>query len=146
MTEKRKQQIATICLMLALFFSPLGVDALQLSLIELTGSLWKANLGMYCLALLFFILYIFFLHRKNQKLANLSLSLTLFCNPFGFDIIQFGLIQLTGTLLRANFVMYCIAISFFGLHFKLSGNNPITEIKLIMIGIYDSKIAKFFKK
>jgi len=49
----------------------------------------------------------------------LSLFLALFFNPFGFDAAQYSLILLTGSLWRANFVMYCIAASFFGLYIYL---------------------------
>jgi len=42
--------------------------------------------------------------------------LALFFNPFGFDAVQYGLILWTGSLWRANLVMYFIAASFFGLY------------------------------
>jgi hypothetical protein len=46
-------------------FNPFGFDAVQYSLILLTGSLWKANFVLYCIAGLFFGLYIYF--RKLSK-------------------------------------------------------------------------------
>jgi hypothetical protein len=55
--------------------------------------------------------------EKGQRLMlykDMSLFLALFFNPFGFDAVQYSLILLTGSLWRANFVMYCIAVSFFG--------------------------------
>jgi hypothetical protein len=55
--------------------------------------------------------------EKSQRLMlykDMSLFLALFFNPFGFDAAQYSLILLTGSLWRANFVMYCIAASFFG--------------------------------
>lgn len=63
------------------------------------------------------------------NLATWFMMLALFFNPFGFDIIQYQLIQTTGTLWRANFVMYVIAGLFLGLSifcrwfYNLSGNE-----------------------
>ena len=73
---------------------------------------------------------------RKQKLATLCLMIALFLNPFGFDAIQLSLIQLTGSLLRANFVMYCLAAFFFGLYFYFSGNNPVREIRDIVRNSY----------
>jgi hypothetical protein len=59
---------------------------------------------------------------------DLSLALCLFFNPFGFDVVQFYLIEITGNIWRANLIMYCIAGLFFGLYIYLSKvlkeNNP----------------------
>lgn len=55
---------------------------------------------------------------KSAFTENLSikfLMLAMFFNPFGFDIVQYQLISLTGDLWRANFVLYCLAVLFFGL-------------------------------
>jgi len=52
--------------MLALFFNPFGFDAVQYSLLLLTGSLWKANFVLYCIAGLFFGLYIWFTKRLSK--------------------------------------------------------------------------------
>jgi len=55
-----------MALMLALFFNPFGFDAVQYSLILLTGSLWRANFVLYCIAACFFGLYIYFTKRLNK--------------------------------------------------------------------------------
>jgi hypothetical protein len=60
-----QDNLSQVFLMLALFFNPFGFDAVQYSLILLTGSLWKANFVLYCIAGLFFGLYIYF--RKLSK-------------------------------------------------------------------------------
>ena len=57
--------ISQVCLMLALFFNPFGFDAVQYSLILWTGSLWKANFVLYCVAVVFFGFYYYF--RKKSK-------------------------------------------------------------------------------
>jgi hypothetical protein len=53
--------------------------------------------------------------KNKQKLATLFLMTAMFLNPMGFDVVQLTLIELTGSLLRANLVMYCLAVFFFGL-------------------------------
>jgi hypothetical protein len=55
--------------------------------------------------------------QKQSNLANWSMMIGLFFNPFGFDAVQFALIRLTGGLWYANFIMYCTAVLFFGLAF-----------------------------
>jgi hypothetical protein len=56
-----------IALMFALFFNPFGFDAVQYSLILLTGALWKANLILYCIAGFFFGVYIYFMKFLNKN-------------------------------------------------------------------------------
>lgn len=57
---------------------------------------------------------------KNLFTKNLSvkfLMLGMFFNPFGFDIVQYQLVCLTGNLWKANFILYFISGLFFGLSF-----------------------------
>lgn len=55
--------------MIALFFNPFGFDAVQYWLISQTGSLWRANLVMYGIAVLFYGLYTYYQYkaRKHDK-------------------------------------------------------------------------------
>ena len=69
----------------------------------------------------------------------------MFLNPLGFDAIQMILIRLTGSLLRANLVLYCLAVLFFGLYFFFSGVNPITEIRDIVRIVYEDKIKHYHR-
>lgn len=64
--ETLKYNLATICLMVAMFFNPFGFDIVQWWLVQQTGSLWKANAALYCIAGLFFRLSILF-RPKNKK-------------------------------------------------------------------------------
>lgn len=64
MQKSTRDRLATLSLVVATFLNPLGFDAVQLTMIRLTGSYWRANLSMYCLALFFFGLY-FYLSRSN---------------------------------------------------------------------------------
>jgi len=58
--------IATYCMMIALFFNPFGFDIIQYWLILATGSLWGANFVLYCIAGIFFLLSIYFRRRYSQ--------------------------------------------------------------------------------
>ena len=64
--RKSQDNLSQIFLMIALFFNPFGFDAVQYALILWTGSLWKANFTLYCIAALFFGLYIYF-RRLSKK-------------------------------------------------------------------------------
>lgn len=83
---------------------------------------------------------------NRKRLATLCLMIALFLNPAGFDAVQMILIRLSGSLLRANFILYCLAALFFGFYFFLSGNNVITTIKKVSFDLYDNKIKKYYKK
>lgn len=70
MQKSTRERLATLSLVIATFLNPLGFDAVQLSLIKLTGSYWRANLCMYCLALLFFGLYIYLSDNNPFRLLG----------------------------------------------------------------------------
>ncbi len=67
-TWKRTFQdnLSQMFLMIALFFNPFGFDVVQYALILWAGSLWRANFILYCIAALFFGLYIYF-RRLSKK-------------------------------------------------------------------------------
>jgi hypothetical protein len=54
--------------------------------------------------------------KRLEFYKDMSLALCLFFNPFGFDIVQYYLIEMFGGLWIANLIMYGIAASFFGLY------------------------------
>jgi hypothetical protein len=74
----------------------------------------------------------------KKRLATLFLIIGTFLNPFGFDVVQISLIKLTGSLWKANLVLYCLAGFCFGCYFLFSGNNPIKNI----ISFYKRKKTK----
>jgi hypothetical protein len=83
---------------------------------------------------------------NKQKIATLFLMIAMFLNPMGFDVVQLTLIELTGSLLRANLALYFLAAFFFGFYFYFSGNNPIKTIKDIILTVYFDRIHHFFLK
>ena len=60
-----KQKLATVVLMIAMFFNPFGFDALFKLVMDWTGSYWITDIIFYCVSGLFFGLYI--LLRKSVK-------------------------------------------------------------------------------
>jgi hypothetical protein len=55
----------------------------------------------------------------QDNLSQLFLMLALFFNPFGFDAVQYFLMLWTGSLWKANFILYCVAAVFFGFYLYL---------------------------
>jgi len=50
----------------------------------------------------------------QDNLSQIFLMLALFFNPFGFDAVQYSLMLWTGSLWKANFILYFVAAVFFG--------------------------------
>ena len=46
--------------------------------------------------------------------------MAMFFNPFGFDLVQYWLIETLGSLWKANFALYCVAGAFFGFYIGLT--------------------------
>jgi hypothetical protein len=57
-------------LMLAMFFLPLGYDALFKLMMELTGSYWGADVIFYSISGCFWLAYILLSKRLNKNLAE----------------------------------------------------------------------------
>jgi len=62
---KRQKKIATICLILATFFNPLGFDALFALVMSWTKSYLVTDIIFYCISMCFFFLY-WIISRKNK--------------------------------------------------------------------------------
>jgi hypothetical protein len=60
MKETVRRKRATICLMIAMFFNPFGMDVLTKTLLDLGISYWRVIASYYLLAGLFFGLFFFF--------------------------------------------------------------------------------------
>jgi len=58
--------------------------------------------------------------KRITFFKDLTLSLCLFFNPFGFDAVQYFLINLTGNIWRANIFLYCISGCFWLSYILLS--------------------------
>jgi hypothetical protein len=70
MNPINREKIATLCLVLCMFFNPLGFDALFKIVMELTGSYWTTDLIFYLTSGLFLGLYFFF--RKINPITHIK--------------------------------------------------------------------------
>jgi hypothetical protein len=62
------------------------------------------------------------LKNKEKRLVlykDTSLMLAMFFLPFGFDVVQYMLMSITGNIWRANIIMYFISGLFFIFYFLL---------------------------
>ena len=48
--------------------------------------------------------------NRIMLFKDMALMLALFFNPFGFDAVQYYLYTLTGSLMKANLILYCIVL------------------------------------
>ncbi len=62
-----KQKLATVVLMIAMFFNPFGFDALFKLVMDLTNSYWITDLIFYCVSGLFFGAYILLRRSINKN-------------------------------------------------------------------------------
>ena len=75
MKKINKEKIATLCLMVSMFFLPFGYDALFVTIMKLTGSFWKADLIFYFISGFFLGLYFLFSGKNPIKhLLDITLS------------------------------------------------------------------------
>lgn len=55
-----KENLATLSLMMGMFFLPFGYDALFKAILDWTGSYWTTDFAFYCISGLFFMSYCYF--------------------------------------------------------------------------------------
>lgn len=55
------------------------------------------------------------IQKIKENISTWLLMIAMFLNPMGFDIVQYWLISQTGSLWRANAVLYFVAAVLFGL-------------------------------
>jgi hypothetical protein len=67
MEKKKREKLATLCLIASTFFLPFGYDVLFAMIMKLTGSYWAADLFFYFLSALFFGLYIYYSGKNPFK-------------------------------------------------------------------------------
>lgn len=120
-----RKMLGTVCLAIATFLNPFGFDILVFKLTQLTNDYWHTMYVLYAFAALFFgFSYIVFKIGK-KALGNVLLTLALFLNPLGYDIVVYGITQLTNDYWMTMSVMYMLAGTFFALFMYLYNINPI---------------------
>lgn len=133
--------LGTVCLAIATFLNPFGFDILVYKLMSLTNDYWATMHILYASAALFFgVSYISF--KLGEKiLANATMTMGLFLNPFGYDLIVFFINEMTHSYWLTMSVMYLMSGLFFSGFMFFYKINPINVLKKQYLSIY-KKISK----
>ncbi len=124
-----RRAIATVCLMIATFLNPFGYDILVYKLTQLTNDYWNTMYVLYGLAFLSFLLSYPFYKFGKRAIGNTLITLALFLNPLGYDVIVYGINMLTNSYWMTMSIMYTLAISFFSLFIYFSDFDIILHAK-----------------
>lgn len=122
--------MGTVSLMIATFLNPFGFDLLVYKMTELTQDYWNTMYILYSLALVLFCLSYPFFRVGKRVIGNLMVAIALFLNPFGYDIIVYGITQLTNSYWVTMGIMYLMAMIFFSLFVYF---NDLKFMKLIRV-------------
>ena len=112
--------------MIATFLNPLGFDILVYKITELTTSYWSTMYVLYLSAALSFIISYIAFDNNKRRIGNIFITLAMFINPLGYDIVVYGITKLTNDYWQTMTIMYILAGFFFGLFMYLYSINPIT--------------------
>lgn len=128
MNRINRKVLGTVCLVIATFLNPFGFDILVYKLTQLTNNYWSTMYVLYSSALLFFgFSYILFKAGK-KALGNMFVTLAMFLNPLGYDIVVYSITQLTHDYWMTMSIMYALAAAFFGGFLYLYNINPIKTL------------------
>jgi len=130
--ETKRKVIGTICLGVSSFLNPFGFDILVYKLTQLTNDYWYSMVVLYFLGGLFFGLSYLLFKLGKRTLGNVAISTALFLNPFGYDLVVYGINQLTNEYWITMGIMYVLAGTFFGLFMYLYRINPIKRLGLML--------------
>ena len=122
--------MGTICLMTATFLNPFGFDLLVYKMSELTKDYWSTMYILYLLALVFFCLSYPFFRYGKIVVGNILMAIALFLNPFGYDIIVYGITIITKNYWVTMSIMYSLAVIFFGLFLYFSDVKLVKKIRV----------------
>jgi hypothetical protein len=106
----------------------MGFDILVYKLNQLTTDYWSTMYVLYAFALLFFGLSYLSFKKLKRGLGNIFLTLGLFFNPLGYDVIVYYINMLTKDYWMTMSIMYMLAGIFFGLFMYFDNINPIKFI------------------
>lgn len=125
-----RKVLGTICLAVASFLNPLGFDILVYKLTQLTNDYWNTMYVLYGLAFLSLLLlsHLFFKFKKTLW-GNTFVTLGLFLNPLGYDVVVYGITLLTKDYWMTMAIMYTLAFAFFGLFLYLYKIKPVNILK-----------------
>lgn len=85
---------------------------------------------LYGLALVSFLLSYVSFKLDRRSLGNFLVTLGLFLNPLGFDLVVAGILGLTNDYWLTMTIMYGLAFTFFGLFFYFSDIRAYKYLKV----------------
>lgn len=112
-----RKRLATLSLMMAMFFLPLGYDVAFYMMQKLVNSYVLTTSFFYLVSLSLFGLYSYL---SDERLKTISLMLGMFFLPLGYDIAFYMIYGAIGSYLLSTLIFYTISAGFFGLHIYLS--------------------------
>ena len=124
-----RKTLGTVCLAIATFLNPFGFDILVFKLTQLTNDYWSTMYALYASAVLFFGFSYLAFRLSRKVLGNIFLTIALFLNPLGYDIVVYAITLLTNDYWMTMSVMYMLAGSFFGLFLYLYNINTFKAFK-----------------
>ena len=140
-----RKMLGTACLAIATFLNPFGFDILVYKLTQLTSDYWSTMYALYASAALFFgFSYLSFKNGKKM-LGNWFLTLALFLNPLGYDLVVYAISMLTHDYWMTMSIMYALAGVFFGMFVYLYNINPIKVFKYHAVNTHN-KVKKKISK
>lgn len=84
---------------------------------------------LYLLAFLSFSLSYFLFKLGKRKIGNLLITLALFLNPLGYDLVVYGIMCLTKSYWFTMTIMYSLTTFFFLMFIYLNDIKIIQHIK-----------------
>lgn len=145
MNRINRKALGTVCLVIATFLNPFGFDILVYKLTQLTSDYWSTMYVLYSSALLSFgFSYIAFKAGK-KALGNIFVTLGMFLNPLGYDIVVYSITQLTHNYWMTMSIMYGLTSIFFGSFLYLYSINPIKALSSYVIDTHTKIKTKISK-
>lgn len=123
-----RKALGTVCLVIATFLNPFGFDILVYKLTQLTNDYWNTMYLLYGLASALFLLSYAFFKLGKRAIGNVFIALGMFLNPLGYDLVVYGITQITHSYWITISFMYMLTSLFFILFIYLSELNPIRHV------------------
>ncbi len=101
---------------------------------------------LYTLALVLFFVSLPFFRLGKRTIGNILIAIALFLNPFGYDIIVYGITLLTKSYWITMGIMYVLTIIFFGLFIYFNEVKIVKNVRVkskIMIRNYKFNLKNY---
>jgi hypothetical protein len=112
-----RKRLATLSLMMGMFFLPLGYDMIFYLMQKVVDSYVITTLFFYLVSLGLFGLYF---SSSKEQIKTISLMMGTFFLPLGYDVAFYMIYGLVKSYLISTLFFYLISAIFFGLYIYLS--------------------------